>query len=156
MLWVMGGRGVIHGIHYLDDFLVLGPPRVLTCTQQQLPALRASGISCHSLQDRGPVIAFIFPRHPHRQQTADAIFPHRQAGTPQRRDIGVAGSKVLPEAPAIVADRPDSTRKSRGEGGSYFPPLHDRSVGGGPRARALSTPEFGVSLRSSLVGCKIV
>ena len=31
LLWVMGRREVTHAMHYLDDFLVLGPPKSANC-----------------------------------------------------------------------------------------------------------------------------
>lgn len=31
LLWIMGGYNVIHAMHYLDDFLILGPPDTDLC-----------------------------------------------------------------------------------------------------------------------------
>ena len=45
LIWAMGRHGVVHAMHYLDDFLILGPPDSEECSH----ALRSSLELCDSL-----------------------------------------------------------------------------------------------------------
>ena len=45
LIWAMGRHGVVHAMHYLDDFLILGPPDSEECSR----ALRSSLELCDSL-----------------------------------------------------------------------------------------------------------
>ena len=45
LLWVMGRHGVVHAMHYLDDFLILGPLVLSSGPLYQLGPLRSVGIS---------------------------------------------------------------------------------------------------------------
>ena len=45
LLWIMGRHGVVHALHYLDDYLLLGPPNSTVCGR----ALRVSLDLCKAL-----------------------------------------------------------------------------------------------------------
>lgn len=52
-MWALGGRDIVHAIHYLDDFLIVGPPLSTECGR----ALKESLVLCDRLG---------FPIAPHK------------------------------------------------------------------------------------------
>ena len=119
LLWVVGRRGVIHGMHYLDDFLVLGPPHSEECSH----ALSNSLQLCERVG---------FPVAPHKREGQSSRFsflgilidteqltlslpPDKLARSPLL--LGRAGGGVVAARPALL---PPPPRK----------PLGGESVGG--------------------------
>ena len=64
LLWVMGRHGVECAIHYLDDFLVVGPPGSESCSRALASSLRLCEelgvpIAPHKLEGPGTAISFL-------------------------------------------------------------------------------------------------
>ena len=64
LLLVMGQHGVVHAMHYLDNFLVLGPPHSDLCQRHldtSLDLCRHLGIpiAAHKLEGPAPVLSFL-------------------------------------------------------------------------------------------------
>ena len=64
LLWIMGSRGIVHAWHYLDDFLILGPPQSSQCRQHletSLALCKQLGvpIAPHKLEGPSPVLSFL-------------------------------------------------------------------------------------------------
>ena len=64
LLWIMSRRGVQSAIHYLDDFLIVGPPRSESCSRALATSLRLSEelgvpIAPHKLEGPGTAISFL-------------------------------------------------------------------------------------------------
>ena len=59
MAWIMEQQGISHLLHYLDDFLILGPPISNVC-QQQLHVVKqvcdALGVPLAPEKVEGPTI----------------------------------------------------------------------------------------------------
>ena len=61
LLW---GHGVIHNMHYLDDFLILGPPNTRSCHQDLSTSLDLCDrlgfpIARHKLVDPSALLSFL-------------------------------------------------------------------------------------------------
>lgn len=57
LLWIMGSHGLVEGIHYLDDFLILGPPRAEVCgkhLQVCLQVCQKLGVAVAPHKTEGP------------------------------------------------------------------------------------------------------
>ena len=64
LLWIMGQHGVVHMWHYLDDFLILGPPQSDLCRQHletNLGLCKRLGIpiATHKLEGPAPGLSFL-------------------------------------------------------------------------------------------------
>ena len=64
LLWIMGQHGVVHAMHYLDDYLLLGPPSSMTCGQAlrvSLDLCEALGVPIaeHKLEGPAPSLSFL-------------------------------------------------------------------------------------------------
>ena len=64
LLWIMGQHGVVHAWHYLDDFLILGPPQSPQCKEHLEVALSLCKrlgipIAAHKLEGPAPVLSFL-------------------------------------------------------------------------------------------------
>ena len=64
LLWIMGRHGVSHALHYLDDFLILGPPNSSGCSRSleiSLELCRVLGVPIaeHKLEGPAPVLSFL-------------------------------------------------------------------------------------------------
>ena len=64
LLWIMSRRGVQSAIHYLDDFLIVGPPRSESCSRALATSLRLCEelgvpIAPHKLEGPGTAISFL-------------------------------------------------------------------------------------------------
>ena len=64
LLWAMGRRGVIHALHYLDDFLIIGPPRLNECKRALHESLQLCDrlgfpIAPHKLEGPATRLAFL-------------------------------------------------------------------------------------------------
>ena len=63
LLWIMGSHGVQEGIHYLDDFLVLGPAGSDMCGRALVTSLdicRELGVTVAPQKTEGPVTSLSF------------------------------------------------------------------------------------------------
>ena len=64
LLWIMSHHGVQHTIHYLDDFLIVGPPCSESCSRALATSLRLCEelgvlIAPHKLEGLGTAILFL-------------------------------------------------------------------------------------------------
>ena len=64
VLWAIGRHGVVHAMHYLDDFLLLGPPNSAECShalQNSLQLCNRLGfpIPPHQLEDPASQLSFL-------------------------------------------------------------------------------------------------
>ena len=64
LLWSLGRQGIVHAMHYLDDFLVLGPPNSPECSQAlqrnlQLCDRVGFPIAAHKVEDPATRLAFL-------------------------------------------------------------------------------------------------
>ena len=64
LLWIMGRHGVVHAMHYLDDYLLLGPPRSMVCDgalRVSLDLCKALGVPIaeHKLEGPAPSLSFL-------------------------------------------------------------------------------------------------
>ena len=64
LLWVMGRHGVVHAMHYLDDFLILGPPNTRSCHQDLSTSLDlcdrlGDPIARHKLEGPSASLSFL-------------------------------------------------------------------------------------------------
>ena len=64
MLWALGRQGVVHAMHYLDDFLLLGPPDSAVCglaLQRSLQLCNRLGfpIAPHKLEGPATSLSFL-------------------------------------------------------------------------------------------------
>ena len=63
LAWVMAARGIKWQLHYLDDFLFLGPPRSATCSwalQQALTTCKLLGVPVAGHKIEGPATSLTF------------------------------------------------------------------------------------------------
>ena len=99
MMWVLHQRGVVTALHYLDDFLLLGPPRsVILCRlfgTHTCPVQR-TGLSSCSRKDGRPHHS---PRNRSRHCTRTSQVAPRQALPPERYNLAVDEARRPPNTP---------------------------------------------------------
>ena len=64
LMWVMGRHGIVHAMHYLDDFLILGPPKSESCRRNLSISLELCErlgfpIASHKLEGPSSSLSFL-------------------------------------------------------------------------------------------------
>ena len=124
LAWILQARGVTHQLHYLDDFLLLGPPGTSTCAralQCTLDTCQQLGVPVATHKTEGPS----YPGHPDRHQQNGTEPPPRQAGTHLSNSVRVEGQEGRDEKAAAVPHRYPQPCSHGSHSWPGFPEAHD-------------------------------
>ena len=121
LLWVMAQRGVVEGIHYLDDFLFAGRANSDSCARALSCALNTCqilGVPVASEKIEGP--ASCVPGNSHQHRKRGTAYPRSQTHPPASRAGEMAEQKGLQQARAPISHRSPPPRSVSSEAWETF------------------------------------
>ena len=100
LLWVMGRHNVTHAMHYLDDFLILDPPKSANCgraLQVSLGLCKVLGFPIAEHKVEGPSSRLSFLGILLDTERGILLLPPREAGSPKVANCQLSMPKGLSE-----------------------------------------------------------